>query len=286
MQDDVVISSAGVAMPRLIYGTAWKRERTAEWVALALETGFRGIDTACQPKHYHEAGVGEALHAAFELGLGREQIYLQTKFTPLGGQDPLQIPYDPQAPLQRQVAQSFAKSLDNLRTGYLDGLILHSPLADKAELMTVWRAMEDIVLSGGARQLGISNCYDPALFEFLYRAAIVKPAVLQNRFYADSGYDVELRKFCRAHGVIYQSFWTLTANPKLLAHQTLKALAQHYRRGPAQILFRYLTQVGVVPLTGTTSTQHMRDDLAIFEFELTADECADLERLLSPADPA
>ncbi|MCQ8127976.1 aldo/keto reductase family protein [Methylomonas rivi] len=280
MQDDVVISSAGVAMPRLIYGTAWKKERTAEWVALALAQGFRGIDTACQPKHYYEPGVGEALHAAFELGLGREQIYLQTKFTPLSGQDPLQVPYDPRAALDRQVSQSFQKSRDNLRTDYLDGLVLHSPLADKQELMTVWRAMEHIVLSGGARQLGISNCYDPALFKSLYETATVKPAVLQNRFYADSHYDTELRKFCRAHGVIYQSFWTLTANPGILANAVIAALADRYRRTPAQILFRYLTQVGVVPLTGTTSAQHMREDLAIFEFELTQDDCAGVERLL------
>lgn len=280
MQDDVVISSAGVAMPRLIYGTAWKKQRTAEWVSLALEQGFRGIDTACQPKHYYESGVGEALHAAFELGLGREQIYLQTKFTPLSGQDPQQVPYDPQAALDQQVLQSFKTSLDNLHTDYLDGLVLHSPLAERQQLMTVWRAMETLALSGGVRQLGISNCYDPAVFKSLYEAATVKPAVLQNRFYADSHYDIELRKFCRAHNVIYQSFWTLTANSAILANAVIAGLADRYRRTPAQILFRYLTQTGVVPLTGTTSAQHMREDLAIFEFELTQDECAGIDGLL------
>lgn len=281
MQNNVVISSAGVAMPRLIYGTAWKKQRTAEWVSLALALGFRGIDTACQPKHYYEPGVGEALHAAFELGLGREQIYLQSKFTPLSGQDPQQVPYDPNVSLDQQVAQSFQKSLANLRTGYLDGLVLHSPLPDRQQSMAAWQAMETVALSGGARQLGISNCYDPALFKFLYEAATVKPAVLQNRFYADSHYDIELRKFCRAHNVIYQSFWTLTANPGILANAVIKTLAERYRRSPAQILFRYLTQIGVVPLTGTTSEQHMRDDLAIFEFELKREECAGIDGLFA-----
>jgi diketogulonate reductase-like aldo/keto reductase len=138
--------------------------------------------------------------------------------------------------------------------------------------MTVWQAMENIVLSGGARQLGISNCYDPAVFEYLYDAATIKPAVLQNRFYADSHYDVDLRKFCRARGVVYQSFWTLTANPGILASAEIKQLAEQYRRTPAQILFRYLTQIGIVPLTGTTAAEHMREDLAIFDFELTPDE--------------
>jgi diketogulonate reductase-like aldo/keto reductase len=102
----------------------------------------------------------------------------------------------------------------------------------------------------------------------LYASARHKPAVLQNRFYADTGYDRELRVFCRQRGMIYQSFWTLTANPLLLAHRTVQALAAQYGRTPAQILFRYLTQNDITPLTGTRSQTHMREDLAIFDFEL------------------
>jgi len=280
MENDIVITASGVRMPGIIYGTAWKKARTAALVEQALAAGFRGIDTACQPKHYDEPGVGEALAASYELGFSRDQLYLQSKFTPLNGQDPQKIPYDPYASLSGQVVQSFQTSLQNLQTDYLDGLILHSPLADKQELMEVWRAMEGIFQRGGAKQLGISNCYDPALFQYLYEAATVKPALVQNRFYADSGYDVALRAFCRQHGVIYQSFWTLTANPGILANDVTKSLAAHYRRTPAQIFFRYLRQTGIVPLTGTTSEQHMKQDLAIFEFELNEDECASIERLL------
>ena len=83
------------------------------------------------------------------------------------------------------------------------------------------------------------------------RAGAHPPAVLQNRFHAETGYDRELREFCRARGIIYQSFWTLTANPHLLTHETVRALARQHGRTPAQILFRYLTQLGIVPLTGT-----------------------------------
>ena len=102
-----IISAFGVAMPRLIYGTAWKKERTAALVELALRQGFRGVDTACQPKHYNEEGVGEGLAAAFSAGLARSEIYVQTKFTPFAGQDPNDVPYDPKASLSRQVLQSF-----------------------------------------------------------------------------------------------------------------------------------------------------------------------------------
>ncbi|MGZ4998661.1 MAG: aldo/keto reductase family protein [Methylomonas sp.] len=274
-------SASGVRMPRIIYGTAWKQERTAQWVEQAITLGFRGIDTACQPKHYNEAGVGEGVAAAcLKLELDRSELYLQTKFTPLDGQDPLRIPYDPKASLGEQVVQSFKTSLKNLQTSYLDCLILHSPLAGRGQLLEVWQSMEEIFRSGGAKQLGISNCYDPELFERLYQSADVKPAVIQNRFYADTGYDRSIRNFCRIHEIVYESFWTLTANPNVLADITLQNLAAKYQRSAAQVFFRYLSQIGVVPLTGTTSTAHMRDDLAIFDFELSADECATLDALL------
>lgn len=276
-----ILSAAGVRMPGIIYGTAWKQERTAALVEQAITLGFRGIDTACQPKHYHEAGVGEGVTAACrKLGLERSALYLQTKFTPLNGQDPLRVPYDAEAGLAEQVAQSFQTSLKNLQTDYLDGLVLHSPLAERGQLREVWQALEQIVANGGAKQLGISNCYDPAVFEFLYESATVKPAVLQNRFYAETGYDKPIRAFCRQHAIVYQSFWTLTANPKLLADAVVENLAEKYRRSPAQVFFRYLSRIGIVPLTGTTSTQHMQEDLAIFDFDLSDDELAAIATLL------
>lgn len=277
---DFLMSASGVRLPRIIYGTAWKAERTAALVEKAIGLGFRGIDTACQPKHYHEAGVGEGVAACLRRGLERSELYLQSKFTSLNGQDPARVPYDPNASLSEQVAQSFQASLRNLQTTYLDCLVLHSPLADRQQTMDVWRAMERLFHSGGVKQLGISNCYDPGQFELLYRDADIKPAVIQNRFYAETGYDRAIRDFCRKHDVIYQSFWTLTANPGVLSHPAVQALAAKHGRNAAQIFFRYLSQIGIIPLTGTTSEKHMRDDLAIFDFELTADECAAVEALL------
>ncbi len=277
---DFVTSAYGVRIPRIIYGTAWKKDRTAALVEQAIGLGFRGIDTACQPKHYNEAGVGDGVAACLRRGMDRSELYLQSKFTSLSGQDPLQVPYDPNADLSEQVAQSFQASLRNLQTDYLDCLVLHSPLANPEQTMEVWQAMERIFHSGGVKQLGISNCYDPGQLELLYRNATIKPAVIQNRFYAQTGYDRAIRDFCREHRIIYQSFWTLSANPHVLTHATLQTLAAKYRRSAAQLFFRYLSQIGIIPLTGTTSENHMREDLAIFEFELTPDECATVEKLL------
>jgi diketogulonate reductase-like aldo/keto reductase len=209
--------STTVTMPPFLYGTAWKKERTKDLVEMAVRVGFRGIDTACQPKHYHEPGVGEALQALYTGGMiTRSEIFLQTKFTSFNGQDPHRIPYDPDSPLEEQVQQSFSVSLQNLKTEYVDSLVLHGPLARFPDTMAVWRAMENIHDRGGARQIGISNVYDLSTLRKLYDEARVKPTVLQNRFYKDSGYDVQIREFCALHGIVYQSFWTLTANPHIL----------------------------------------------------------------------
>lgn len=122
------MNSSSLNVPPLIYGTAWKKERTAELVEKAILCGFCGIDTACQPKHYNEPGVGEALSNLKIQGIPRESLFIQTKFTPLSGQDPTRVPYNPSATIKDQVLQSFQTSLKNLGVKYLDALLLHSPL--------------------------------------------------------------------------------------------------------------------------------------------------------------
>ncbi len=271
-------------MPRLLYGSAWKKERTAELVELALRSGFMGVDTACQPRHYHEAGVGEALSAIFSKGLAaRSEIYVQTKFTPFAGQDPSNVPYDPQASLTQQVLQSCEASLRNLRIAYVDGLVLHSPYPDDKDTIEVWRAMESLYDQALVRQLGVSNCYELTRLEALYQKARIRPATIQNRFHAKSGYDKEIRAFCDECGIIYQSFWTLTANAEILKSPEMADLAAKYGRSPAQVFFRYLTQRDIVCLIGASSAPHMAQDLSIFEFRLSAAACESLDALLRSA---
>jgi diketogulonate reductase-like aldo/keto reductase len=149
-----------------------------------------------------------------------------------------------------------------------------------AQTQAAWRILETFVDTGQVRQLGISNCYSCTDLERLYETARIKPAIIQNRFYAETNYDRDIRGFCDQSQIIYQSFWTLSANPHVLAHKTMTALASIHRRTAAQILFRYLTQIGIVPLTGTQSETHMHEDLAIFDFELTNDQRRAIDELL------
>lgn len=264
----------------LIYGTAWKEERTAELALKAWRAGFRAFDTACQPKHYNEGGLGEAIEQLLQGEVKRSELYLQSKFTPVNGQDPLRIPYDPQAPLSEQVTQSFNRSLANLKVDYLDALILHSPLSTMEDTFKVWQSLERIQQAGGTRQLGISNCYDLDLLKQLHRQALIKPTIVQNRFHGKSGYDIALRRWCLENHITYQSFWTLTANRTLLDHPVIQSISETLNKTPAQILFRYLHQQGVMPLTGTTSEQHMHEDLAIAEFAIEKAETDRIDTLL------
>ncbi|GKY98425.1 hypothetical protein MPSEU_000800000 [Mayamaea pseudoterrestris] len=253
--------------PYLVYGTAWKKERTAELVYQAVKTGFRFIDTACQPKHYHEPGVGQGWKsAANELNLDRSDLFLQTKFTSVDGQDPNNIPYNQHATLEDQVKTSLQVSLRNLQTDYLDSLVLHSPMQTLEDTMLVWRTMESFVDQGTVRNIGISNCYDANLFKTLYEMARIKPWVLQNRFYADSNFDVDLRVFLKAKGIKYQSFWTLSANRHALATRQAKEMAAAKMLSPQTLLYAFLMQLGyVTPLDGTTSLEHMMEDVAVME---------------------
>jgi diketogulonate reductase-like aldo/keto reductase len=273
-----IVTRAGVRMPRILYGTAWKKDATARLVGQALACGFRGIDTACQPKHYDEAGVGVGIATWLARGGRREELYLQTKFTPLGGQDPARVPYDRDARPAEQVQQSLAVSQRHLGTTTIDCLVLHSPVRGRE----TWVAMESLVDAGAVRQLGISNCYDLATLDALCRSTRIAPVVVQNRFHAETGWDRAIRAYCRANGIVYQGFWTLTANPHALAHASLRAIATRHGATPAQVLFRWLVLEGVVPLTGTTSETHMREDLAIFELALDEGERGAVDALFDP----
>ncbi len=249
--------------PGLVYGTAWKEERTEALVGLALRSGFRAIDTANQRKHYFEAAVGDALARAIDGGVvARGELFLQTKFTDVAGQD-RRLPYDANAPWAEQVAQSFASSLEHLHTDYVDSYVLHGPtvavgLAD--DDWQIWGAIEQLARDGRARAVGVSNVSLEQLDE-LWRGARVKPAFVQNRCYARDGWDAEVRAFCRAHDVVYQGFSLLTANRRELAQPRVAQLAARIGCTVAQLVFRFAVDVGMLPLTGTTDAGHMRQDL-------------------------
>lgn len=269
-----------ISVPAFMYGTAWKKDATTRLVQLAVASGFRAIDTANQLIHYQEALVGEALQSLAGEGYPRESLFLQTKFTPLGGQGG-HPPYDPSADLTTQINQSFESSLSHLHTDYLDSYVLHSPYSRRGlgeADWEVWAAMEALYKSGKTKMIGVSNISASQLTELCERAK-VKPMMVQNRCFAALGWDFPVREVCRTHGVIYQGFSLLTANVDVLRSREIGALAKRLDTGPAQVIFRFAMDVGMLPLTGTTSERHMKDDLKAEELVLSEDEIRLIERI-------
>ena len=269
-----------VLVPSFMYGTAWKKEATTELVQLAVAAGFTAIDTANQLIHYQEALVGEALLALVQKGVTRDRLFLQTKFTPTNGQDH-RTPYDASANLTTQVTQSFDSSLVHLHTDYLDSYVLHGPYQRQGlgnADWEVWAAIEGFYRSGKTKMIGISNVTAEQLTQLCAKAA-VKPMMVQNRCYAALGWDKEVREICRVHGIIYQGFSLLTANQGIFAEPAIRAIAQRLGTGLAQVVFRFAMKIGMLPLTGTTNPQHMKEDLQAEQLTLTPEDMQVIETI-------
>jgi diketogulonate reductase-like aldo/keto reductase len=270
----------GVTVPAFIYGTAWKKEATTRLVLEAVKAGFTGIDTANQLIHYDEARVGEALLSLADQGMTREGLFLQTKFTPVNGQDH-RTPYDSTASITVQVQQSFDSSLAHLQTNYLDSYVLHGPYHRGGlgpEDWEVWAAIESLYTSGRTKLIGVSNVSAGQLALWCERATH-RPMVVQNRCYAAFGWDRAVRDVCRRHGIVYQGFSLLTANREVFIDPAMRAIAEKYATGVAQVIFRFAMQIGMVPLTGTTNAHHMADDLRVDRFTLAPDELLRIENI-------
>jgi diketogulonate reductase-like aldo/keto reductase len=142
----------------------------------------------------------------------------------------------------------------------------------------VWAAMEDLYQSGKTQMIGISNVTAGQLAQ-LCEQANVKPMVVQNRCFAALGWDKEVREICQAHGIIYQGFSLLTANREVLGDPEIRTIAKRLDTGPAQIIFRFAMQIGMLPLTGTTSQQHMKEDLEAEKLALSSEEIQLIETI-------
>ncbi|KAL2846664.1 NADP-dependent oxidoreductase domain-containing protein [Aspergillus pseudoustus] len=258
-------------IPTFIYGTAWKKDQSADLVHQAITAGFRAVDTAAQPKHYREDLVGDGIRRAIGDGvIRREDLYIQTKFTSIHGQNPDDMPYNPNDSITDQVHASVKSSLYNLRPSagpesadeaYIDTVVLHSPLPTMAQTLEAWTALETYV-PRVIRNLGISNTTLPILRE-LSSLANVKPAVVQNRFYGGTQFDVPLRAYCRERQLVYQSFWTLTANPELVRSEAVVSLSREASVSSAVALYGLVLGLGrTTILNGTTKRAHMEEDLA------------------------
>ncbi|KAG8735203.1 hypothetical protein FRC10_010885 [Ceratobasidium sp. 414] len=209
--------------------------------------------------------VGEALTELHEQhGLTREQLFIQTKYTPISGHDISQaIPYDPSTPIPTQIRTSFARSLANLRTSWLDSYILHSPLDTPLRTKQAWSALCDLRNEGVVKRIGLSNTYDVETLRMLH--ALGKIDVVQNRWYEGNAWDREVVAYCLGEGIVYDPL--------------VKNIAKAKKCTEAQVVYRLAQSVGIVPLAGSANERHMKDGVEAENIDL-GEQLSELKTLI------
>ncbi|KAL6810758.1 NADP-dependent oxidoreductase domain-containing protein [Trichoderma sp. SZMC 28013] len=247
-------------IPLLLYGTAWKEESTAHLTETAVLKGFTCIDTANYPTAYDEKLTGDGIAAALRSGIKRSNLFIQTKFTPVWAHDPNKMPFNPHQNIEGQITESVRQSLEHLQVDYLDSLLLHVPFENDSDNLVAWKVLETFV-PHKIRSLGVSNFKLPQLEE-LYANATVKPVIVQNRFYKETGFDIDLREFCAERGITYQAYWMLRHNPEILGSDLLKSVAVKLDVEKELAFYVLILGLGGTQvLDGTTNPERMAEDL-------------------------
>ena len=213
----------------------------------ALSLGYRHIDTA--HAYQNERGVGEAVRKS---GIPREDVWVTSKLWPSEYGEGV-------------TSEAIDKMLDRLGTGYIDLLLLHQQFGD---YMGAWKDMERAVKDGRVRSIGLSN-FESDRLEQVLGAAEIKPSVLQvecHPYYPQR----ELRKRIAPYGTVIECWYPLGHGDKgLLGDPTIVALAEKYGKSPAQIILRWYIQEGNIVIPKTLNTEHMAQNIDVFDFGLT-----------------
>ncbi len=249
----------GVEMPQLGFGVFQiPPEETQEKVEEALAVGYRHVDTAAA--YRNEAGVGAAIAAT---GVRREDVFVTTKlWNSEQGHD--------------STLRAFEKSIERLGTGHVDLYLIHWPLPSRDLFLETWRAFERIQEEGGARSIGVSNFRVEDL-ERLEREAEKRPTVNQIELHPRLQ-QAEQRSWHADHDIATEA-WSPLAQGDLLEDGTIETVAAHHDRTPAQAILRWHLQIGNVVIPKSSNPERIRENFEVFDFELSEDDMAALERL-------
>ncbi len=259
--------SNGTSIPCLGFGT-WKTpaEEAARSVAEALRVGYRHIDTATA--YGNEGGVGQAIA---ESGIPREEIFLTSKL------------WNPHQGYQSTL-DAFARTLEALRTDYLDLYLIHWPhdpkYFDNWEEMNLetWRAFEELYESGAIKAIGVSN-FRPRHLENIMKHAKIMPMVDQVEIHPGMPQD-ELIAFCREHNMVVEG-WSPLSTGRIFSVPEVQEIAQKYGKSIAQVCLRWSVQRGVIPLPKSVTPARILENSQVFDFEL---EEADMQRISALTD--
>ena len=252
---EYVTLNNGVKMPMAGIGTFLLEPDDAESsVISALKDGYRLIDTA--NAYMNEKACGRAMKKS---GLQREEIFLETKIWPSFYEQ----------------ADAVDKTLERLDTDYIDLLLIHQPAGN---YMAGYRLMEKAYKEGKVRVIGLSN-FTAAQIKEILDVCEIKPAVLQTEVHPYSQ-EKELKEFLAKENIYIQAWYPLGhGDAGLLNEQVFSELGQKYGKSPAQIILRWHIQDGNIVIPGSKNPEHIRDNFALFDFELTEEEMAKIAAL-------
>ncbi|MDJ0344319.1 aldo/keto reductase [Streptomyces sp. H10-C2] len=247
-------------MPQLGFGV-WQvpdDEATAA-VSTALEAGYRSIDTAAI--YGNEEGTGKAIAAS---GVPREELFITTKlWNSAHGFD--------------KALSAFDDSLAKLGLDYADLYLIHWPTPARDLYSDTWRALEKIHADGRAKAIGVSN-FGPAQLRRVLDEGSVVPAVNQVELHPDFA-QAPLRAFHAEHGIATEAWSPLGQGKGLLDEPVIAAIAERYGRSPAQVVLRWHLQLGNVVIPKSVTPSRIRENIDVFDFELSADDIAALTGL-------
>ncbi|MEV8378361.1 aldo/keto reductase [Kribbella sp. NPDC056861] len=255
-----VTLSNGAVLPRLGLGTSPMNDDDAERaVVQALEVGYRLIDTA--ENYRNEVGVGRALKAS---GVAREELFVTSKFNKRWHS-------------VEGVRTAFDASAEKLGLEYLDLLLIHWPNPDQDQYVDAWRGLLELREAGLVRAIGTSN-FKPAHLQRLIDETGVAPEVNQVQLSPMWAKSAE-REFHAEHGIVTEAWSPLGKGTDLLEHPAVAAAAKAHDKTPGQVVLRWEVQQGVVPIPKSANRERLEQNLAVFDFELTAEELSALAAL-------
>ena len=262
---DCYTLSNGVKIPCLGFGTyKAAEENNAEIIKMAIAAGYRYFDTASF--YGTERYLGEAVQ---ESGIPREQFFLASKVwkTEMG---------------YEQTKEAFARTLQNLKTDYLDLYLIHWPLPTPEETewkkldLDTWRAMEELYREGKVRAIGLSN-FLPHHIENILKNCEVMPMV--NQLELHPGYmQAAAVYYCREHDIRVQA-WSPLGRTRVLKDELIVNLAEKYQVSPARLCLRFELQKGMIPLPKSSSLERMKENQDIFSFEIEPEDMYRIETM-------
>jgi 2,5-diketo-D-gluconate reductase A len=255
-----LIFNNGVEVPQLGYGVfKVPEEQTKDAVLMALEAGYRHVDTA---KAYgNESGVGQALA---ESGLRRDDVFVTTKvWNGDQGHD--------------STLRAFDASMQRLGVDVLDLYLIHWPTPARDLYVDTWRAMEKLYLDGRIRAIGVSN-FQPAHLRRLLDKCDVVPVINQIELHPYLQ-QMEARRVNEELGILTEAWSPIARGGGLLRDEVITALADKHGRTPAQVVLRWHVELGHVVIPKSVTPSRVKENADIFDFSLDPDDMAAISTL-------